>query len=215
MSNKVVISLSHVVKSFKNTKVLDDISLTFEASKIHGLIGRNGSGKTVLLKCICGFYHLDQGEILVNGKKIHKEIETPQSIGVLIERPGFLPHCSAYSNLKFLASLEPSLSSERIEKCLNIVGLSSSCKKHVSKYSLGMKQKLGIAQAIMDDPDILILDEPTNGLDNSSLVEVRQLLSSLRLQGKTIILASHSREDISVLCDTVHEIDKGKIIEKK
>lgn len=210
-----MIEVKNVTKKFQEYKALDDITLTFEKGKIHGVIGRNGSGKTVLFKCICGFLKVDGGEIFIEGKKIGKDIEAPQNAGVIIENPGFLPGYSGYQNLSFLAGIKKKISKEDIKAIMGRVGLDPASKKHVGKYSLGMKQRLGIAQAIMEEPSLLILDEPMNGLDNQGVEEVRALLIKLKEEGRTILLASHNKEDISALCDTVVEFDKGKILERR
>jgi ABC-2 type transport system ATP-binding protein len=191
---------------------LDGISLTFDKNKIHGLIGRNGSGKTMLLKCICGFVIPTTGTIYVNGMQIGKDLDVPESVGIIIEAPSFLPNYDGYTNLKFLAAINNIISKEQIYAVIEKVGLDPKSKRPVGKYSLGMRQRLGIAQALMEDPDILILDEPMNGLDNQGVADIRKLLLELRNQGKTIILASHGKEDIEILCDTVHELDRGKVI---
>lgn len=175
------------------------------------MIGRNGSGKTVLFKCICGFLRVDDGAVLVDGKQIGKEIEAPESIGAIIEMPGFLPGYSARQNLQFLAGIRRKIGKKEIDEAIRKVGLDPEAKKHVGKYSLGMRQRLGIAQAIMEEPSLLILDEPMNGLDNQGVQEMRQLFLKLKEEGKTILLASHNREDIAALCDTTVEIDRGKI----
>lgn len=210
----MIISVSNAVKDFKNHRVLDDVSFKLEKGKIYGIVGRNGSGKTVLFKCICGFMPLTSGKISVNGKVVGKDINIPQNIGVIIETPGFLSNYSGYKNLKFLASINNKISKEDIHNTLSIVGLDPKSKKHVGRYSLGMRQRLGIAQAIMENPDVLILDEPMNGLDNDGVKDIRNLLLKLKDEGKTILLASHNREDISVLCDEVYEMDKGVLIKK-
>lgn len=206
------IQVKHLVKSFKTATVLNDISLNFERGKIHGLIGRNGSGKTMLLKCMCGFVIPTSGEITINGKRIAKDIDVPDDIGIIIEAPGFLPNYDAYHNLKFLAMIKNKIGKEEILTAIKRVGLDPDSKKKVGKFSLGMRQRLGIAQALMEDPEILLLDEPMNGLDNHGVDEIRKLLLNLREEGKTILIASHGKEDIEILCDTVHEMDHGKII---
>lgn len=206
------IEVCHVTKKFKEYKALDDVSLQFEEGKIHGIIGRNGSGKTVLFKCICGLIKVDKGDILVDGKRIGKELEFPTDTRVIIENPGFLPGYSGYQNLKFLADIQNKIKKKDIEAVMERVGLDPKSKKHVGKYSLGMRQRLGIAQVIMEEPSLLIMDEPMNGLDNQGVREMRDLFLQLKEQGKTILLASHNREDISVLCDTVVEIDHGRIV---
>lgn len=207
----IAIKLENVNKSFGETLVLSNINIEFEKGKVHGLIGRNGSGKTMLMKCICGFVPVSTGEIIINGQTLKKDIDIPQNIGVIIESPGFLPSYSAYNNLKFLADIRGRISKQEICDAISRVGLDPKSKKHVGKYSLGMRQRLGLAQAIMEDPDILILDEPMNGLDKEGVVDMRNYLIDLKARGKTILIASHSTEDIDVLCDTVHEMDKGII----
>ncbi len=203
------ITIENVVKRFKDATVLNKISVNFEQGKVHGLIGRNGSGKTMLMKCICGIVPLTSGKISVNGKAIGKDVDIPENVGVIIETPGFLPNYSAYSNLKFLAAIKGKIGKTEIKNAIKSVGLNPDDKKHVGKFSLGMRQRLGLAQAIMEDPDLLILDEPMNGLDKDGVKDMRQYLLDLKAQGKTILIASHSSEDIDVLCDTVCEMDKG------
>lgn len=206
-----VITVKNATKQFKEAVVLNNISVTFEKGNVHGLIGRNGSGKTMLMKCICGIVPLTSGEITVNDKVIGKDTDIPKNVGVIIETPGFLPGYSGYSNLKFLAMVNHKIGKEEIRNAIKSVGLNPDDKKHVGKYSLGMRQRLGLAQAIMENPDLLILDEPMNGLDKDGVKDMRQYLLDLKEQGKTILIASHSAEDIDVLCDTVHEMDKGVI----
>ena len=206
------IMVNKLTVKFGETTVLNDISLSFEKNKIHGLIGRNGSGKTILLKCICGFVIPASGTIKIDKQQIGKDCDVPENIGIIIEAPGFLPNYDGYTNLKFLAAIKNQISKDRILNVIEKVGLDSKSKKHVGKYSLGMRQRLGLAQALMEDPDILILDEPMNGLDNQGVYDIREILLELKNQGKTILLASHSKEDIEILCDTVHELDLGKII---
>lgn len=207
--SEYVIKVKNAVKRFKETCALDHVSLNFEKGQIHGLVGRNGSGKTVLFKCICGLMTLTEGEILINGEPIRPA--KAQNIGVIIENPGFIGAKSGMKNLCYLAALRGTITKEQAAETMRRVGLDPESRKHVSKYSLGMRQRLGIAQAIMENPDILILDEPMNGLDNTGVQDIRTLLLELKAQGKTILLASHNREDISVLCDTVHEMDGGRL----
>ena len=203
------IEVQNVVKRFRDQVVLKNVSISFEKGKIHGIVGRNGSGKTVLFKCICGLLHPEEGVILVNGKRVGRDVDMPEDIGAIIEAPGFLPNYSGYKNLRFLANIRRKIGKEEILNVLKTVGLDPESRKHVGKYSLGMRQRLGIAQAIMEDPEILILDEPMNGLDNAGVQDIRALLLELKAQGKTILLASHNHEDIAALCDTVHEMDGG------
>ena len=160
-----IIEISHVTKKYGAATVLNDVNISFEKGKIHGLIGRNGSGKTMLMKCICGFVPVTQGSVTVNGKKIGKDIDVPENLGAIIETPGFLNNYSGYNNLKFLAGINKKIGREQIREAILFVGLDPDSKKHVGRYSLGMRQRLGLAQAIMENPDILLLDEPMNGLD--------------------------------------------------
>lgn len=203
------IEVQNAVKRFRDQVVLKNVSISFEKGQIHGIVGRNGSGKTVLFKCICGLMHPEEGVILVNGKRVGRDVDMPEDIGAIIEAPGFLPNYSGYKNLRFLANIRRKIGKEEIVNVLKTVGLDPESRKHVGKYSLGMRQRLGIAQAIMEDPEILILDEPMNGLDNAGVQDIRALLLKLKEQGKTILLASHNHEDIATLCDTVHEMDGG------
>ena len=165
----------------------------------------------MLMKCICGFVKVTSGQVIVDNKIIGKDCDFPNNIGVIIETPGFIPYYSGFRNLKLLAKINNKIIDNDIKKSMESVGLNPNLKRAVGKYSLGMRQRLGLAQAIMENPEILILDEPMNGLDKEGVQDMRKYLIELRNQGKTIILASHSSEDISVLCDTVNEMDKGKI----
>lgn len=205
------VEVKHVTKKFKEDTVLFDINITMERGKVYGFSGNNGSGKTVLMKCICGFLPVTEGTIRVGGKMIGTEVDFPESVGVIIETPGFLPNLSGMRNLEILAGLKRKISKKTIRQTIEKAGLDPNLKKAVSKYSLGMRQRLGIAQAIMEDPEFLILDEPFNGLDKHGVEDIRKLLLELKKQGKTIILSSHNREDINILCDTVYEMDAGKI----
>lgn len=204
-----VIDVCDVNKYFGEEHVLKNVSHSFEKGKIHGIVGNNGSGKTVLMKCICGFLKPDSGVIYVNHKQVGKETDFPEDIGIIIETPGFLPHLSGTQNLKILASLQKKANALTIRAVLEQVGLDPDMKKPVGKYSLGMRQRLGFAQALMDDPSLLILDEPFNGLDKHGVVHIRNVIKGLREEGKTVILASHNQVDIDELCDTVCEMDAG------
>ena len=204
-----IIEVCGVNKYFGEEHVLKDVSHTFEKGKIHGIVGNNGSGKTVLMKCICGFLKPDSGVIYVNHKQVGKETDFPEDIWIIIETPGFLPHLSGTQNLKILASLQKKANALTIRTVLEQVGLDPDMKKPVGKYSLGMRQRLGFAQALMEDPSLLILDEPLNGLDKHGVVHIRNVIKGLRAEGKTVILASHNQVDIDELCDTVCEMDAG------
>jgi ABC-2 type transport system ATP-binding protein len=210
-----IITVKNVCLTIKKNEILKDVSVNFEKGKIHGLIGRNGSGKTMLMKCICGFVMPTSGKIAVDGKIVGKDCDFPQNMGVIIETPGFIPYYSGYKNLKLLAGLGGKTSREEIYAAMEQVGLDPMLKRPVRKYSLGMRQRLGLAQAIMENPDLLILDEPMNGLDKDGVSDMRNYLLSLKDQGKTILIASHSAEDIEVLCDTVWEMDKGVLSKQK
>ena len=207
------IEIKNVTKKFGSTAdvALRKVNLSVQSSQIVGIIGRNGSGKTVLMKCVCGFLPVDNGEISVYGKRVGKDVDFPDNIGVIIETPGFLPNFSGFNNLWQLAKIRGKISKENVRRAIKKVGLNPDDKKHVGKYSLGMRQRLGLAQAIMEDPDLLILDEPMNGLDRDSVAEIRAYLMELKKIGKTILLSSHSAEDIDILCDTVYEMNKGNI----
>lgn len=205
----VAISVQDIYKRFGEETVLTGVSHDFEEGKIHGIVGNNGSGKTVLMKCICGFLLPTKGKILVKYKQVGKDMDFPDDLGLIIETPGFLPNASGMKNLQILASLRCKIDSEVIRQTIRRVGLDPDMKKPVGKYSLGMRQRLGIAQAIMENPSILILDEPLNGLDKSGVKHMRELIKGLREQGKTILLASHNQADIDELCDTVCEMDAG------
>lgn len=209
-----MIQVKDVSLTIKKTEILKHITVELEKGKIHGLIGRNGSGKTMLMKCICGFVKPTEGEIIVNGKRVGKDCDFPDSVGIIIETPGFIPYYSGYKNLKLLADLRKRIAGEQVKEAMGQVGLDPELKRHVRKYSLGMRQRLGLAQAIMEDPELLILDEPMNGLDKEGVADMRRYLLDLKRQGKTILIASHSTEDIAVLCDTVWEMDKGRLMRK-
>lgn len=199
---EIVISVAHIEKKFGTETVLNDVSLEVERGKIYGIIGRNGSGKTVLFKCICGLLNNDMGTIQVDRTQL----------GVIIEEPGFLRQYSGKRNLELLAALSDKDHMDIVE-VMNLVGLGNAVNKKVGKYSMGMRQRLGIAQAIMEYQQVLILDEPMNGLDNQGVREMRELFIRLKEKGITILLASHNREDIETLCDHVYEIDAGKLKE--
>ena len=200
-----------VRKIFKKNVVLKNVSLELEEGSVTGLVGPNGSGKTVLMKIICGLMEADKGSVFVDGKQVGKDIDFPEELGIIIETPGFISYMSGYDNLKGLAQLKKKIGPTEIEQAMKRLGLDPKDKKKVGKYSLGMRQRLGIAQAIMEDPKLLILDEPMNGLDKDGVQLVRDLILDLKNQGKCILLASHSGEDIRLLCDKMYEIDEGSL----
>ena len=203
------IELVDLCKTFGQDEVLKHVTRNFEAGKIHGVVGNNGSGKTVMFKCICGFLQPTAGKVFVQGKQIGKDADFPEDLGLIIETPGFLPQLSGLRNLEILASLKRKIGLKEVAAVIRRVGLDPLSPKPVGKYSLGMRQRLGIAQAIMEDPGLLILDEPMNGLDKNGVAEMRALFNSLATDGRTILLASHNIADIDALCDTVCEMDAG------
>lgn len=203
------IELIHVTKKFGQELVLKEVNLTLEQGRVYGIVGNNGSGKTVLMKCICGFLIPTTGLIQVFGSSIGQDVDFPESLGVIIETPGFLTNLTGRKNLEILAGMRRKIGPAEIQQVLEKVGLDPALKKPVANYSLGMRQRLGIAQAIMEDPKLLILDEPFNGLDKHGVGEIRKLLLELKKEGKTILLASHNEEDIRILCDEVYEMDGG------
>lgn len=205
----IAIKVENVSKDFAQERVLRSVTRKFESGLIHGIVGNNGSGKTVLMKCICGFLVPTEGKITVNGQIVGKDVDFPGNMGLIIETSGFLPNVSGVKNLEILASLNKKIGLSEIAEAIRTVGLDPKLNKPVGKYSLGMRQRLGIAQAIMEDPKLLILDEPLNGLDKHGVAEMRALIKSLKAKGKTILLASHNQADIDELCDTVCEMDAG------
>lgn len=206
-----VIVIDKLTKSFKGKTVLEDVNMQLQEGRIYGIVGDNGSGKTVLLKLICGFMKPDSGTVTVNGKVIGKDADFPENTGIIIEAPGFLPNYSGMKNLEYLASIRGKIGKEQIEAAMKTVGLDPSSKLRVGKYSLGMKQRLGIAQAIMEDQQLLILDEPMNALDKDAVEEMRKLFLRFKASGKTMLIVSHNEGDISTLCDEVYEFDGAKI----
>ena len=210
-----MIIIENATKKFGTQTVLNNVSLTLEDGKIYGFVGQNGWGKTVLFKSICGFIYLDRGTITVDGKVIGKDIDIIKDAGIIIESPGFLPNYSAFKNLKFLTMIKDNIGDEQIKSTLISVGLDPESKKVVGKFSLGMRQRLGIAQAIMENPHILILDEPMNGLDKRGVEDIRKILMDLKKKGKLILLASHNPLDIDILCDCVYELDAGTIVNQR
>ena len=210
-----MIEVKDVSLKIKENVILEHVSLQCSLGEICGIVGRNGSGKTMLMKCICGFVHPTEGEVLVKERRIGKDMDFIPDAGLIIETPGFIPYYSGIKNLRLLASIQKKVSEAEIREVMQLVGLDPDLKRVVKKYSLGMRQRLGLAQAVMENPDILILDEPFNGLDKEGVVEMRAYFLKLKELGKTILLCSHSAEDIKVLCDKVYEMEHGKLIEHK
>ncbi|MEG0494528.1 MAG: ATP-binding cassette domain-containing protein [Clostridia bacterium] len=204
-------SVDNLTKAYGNNLILKQISIRFLAGVIYGLVGANGCGKTTLMRCICGFTHPTSGTVTVLGKTIGKNVDFAPSTGVIIDAPGFLAHESCRKNLAILAGISGKADKARIDEVIRMVGLDPTDKKPVGKYSLGMRQRLGIAQAIMEDPAQLILDEPFNGLDKQGVADMHNLLQQWKAQGKTILLASHSAADIEKACDVVYEMENGNV----
>lgn len=209
------VKVEHLSKRFKKEQVLCDVNLELSQGHIYGIIGRNGSGKSVLFKLMCGFLFPDEGSVTINGKVIGKDRDFPENFGALIEAPGFLWYQSGIANLEYLAGIRKLITKQEVEDAMRLVGLDPTSKKRVGKYSLGMKQRLGIAQAIMEHPQFIILDEPMNGLDESGIRDMRQLFLKLKNEGCLVILASHNKEDIGVLCDEVYQIANGRLQKQK
>ncbi len=205
------IEINNLTKIIKGKCVLNNISLELEQGKIHGFFGRNGSGKTMLFRAVCGLIKPTSGEISVQKKKLHQDISFPQSLGVLIETPGFWSAYTGFENLKLLASIKNEIDTQEIKNSILRVGLDPNMKSPYKKYSLGMKQRLGIAQAIMEKPDLIVLDEPTNALDEEAVTMVRNILIEEKQRGATILIASHNKEDINLLSDHKYYMNDGSL----
>lgn len=203
------IKVKDVCKYFGKTQVLDHVNMECRQGEITGIIGRNGAGKTVLFKIICGLLSLDSGEILINGIKREKQADVLPSVGIIIEEPAFLKYYSGIKNLEYLYMINHKNNRQYLESIMEKVGLDPKSKKHVGKYSMGMRQRLAIAQSIMEEPDFLVLDEPFNGLDSHGVNEMRELFLELKKRGKVILIASHNSEDINILCDNVYSMESG------
>ena len=208
-----MICVKDVSLTINKHRILEDVSMEAESGEAVGIIGGNGSGKTMLMKCICGFNRMFTGEIEVLGQRIGQDTEFPKSTGFIIEIPGFLPYLSGYENLKLLAGIRREIGREEICDYMELVGLEPEDRKKVRKYSLGMRQRLGLAQALMENPQVLILDEPLNGLDKYMAEKMRAILKEEKDKGKTILLASHNEKDIEYICDRTSEIDNGRIVQ--
>ena len=199
------LEIKGLTKKFGDAVVLDDVAMEMESGKIYGFVGRNGSGKTMLMKHILGFVYPTSGYVAIDGKRVGKDVSAPESVGAVIESPGFLPDYSGYKNLKLLAMIKGIADREQIRGAIRQVGLDPDSRKHVRKYSMGMRQRLGLAQALMEDPALLLLDEPMNGLDNDGVREIRKILLEQKERGRLVIIASHNNEDIEVLCDEIYQ----------
>jgi ABC-2 type transport system ATP-binding protein len=213
MNGAVYITANHVSKEIKNQPILKDINLRLHKGAIYGFRGKNGSGKTMLFRALCGLILPTEGEVMVDGLKLGKDVSFPPSVGVLIEYPGFLAGYTGFKNLKMLASLTNTITDDRIKEAIRQVGLDPEDKRKYRKYSLGMKQRLGLAQAIMEKPDLIILDEPTNALDTDGIEEFKKLLLELKKENKCILIASHDKEDLEYLSDEIFLMENGKIID--
>ena len=206
-----MIQVKDVSLTLNKKQILKHVSMELKRGRIYGLTGNNGSGKTMLMKCICGFIKVDEGQIIADGKRIGKDVDYLQDAGVIIETPGFISYYSGMENLKVLARIRNKITVAEIKEAMAQTGLDPALRLPVKKYSLGMRQRLGLAQAIMEHPSILILDEPMNGLDKQGVEDVRKLLLSLREQDRTILIASHNAEDIRILCDEIYAMEQGEI----
>ena len=209
-----IVKVENVTKYFKQEKVLNDVNMNLETGHIYGIVGKNGAGKTVLFKIIAGFIKPSSGKVTVAGKIIGVDRDFPDSLGLIIETPGFLSQYNAYQNLLYLANINNKISKEDIKESIRMVGLDPGSNKKVGKFSLGMRQRLGIAQAIMENPNLIILDEPMNGLDKKGIEDVKELLLKLKGDGKTILMASHYAEDMEI-CDEVFQMEDGKLGDMK
>ncbi len=208
------IEIKDATKKIQQAEVLKNINLTFEGGKIYGLRGKNGCGKTMLMRAISGLITLTQGNIVIDGKVLGKDMSFPESIGILLENPSFIDSYSGYKNLKALADINHLIDEKTIRDVLQKVGLDPLDKKKYKKYSLGMKQRLGIAAAIMERPRIILLDEPINAIDESGVEEIRQLLFDLKSEDRIIIVACHDREELDLLADEIIEMQEGRILER-
>lgn len=209
------IEVKQVSKEFKKQMVLKDINVTFESGNIYGLIGRNGSGKSVFLKLLCALYCPTKGEILFDGENVIKEKKFPPSTGALIEKPNFVGDLTGFENLKLLASIQKKIGEDEINAILKNVELYEEKDKKYSKYSLGMKQKLGIAQALMEDPEIIILDEPFSGVEDETAHSLRNLLLEEKKKGKLIIVATHMKEDLEKLATVTYRFQNGQMVKQE
>ncbi len=205
------VKINNATKSIKGHTVLDNITLTLESPNVIGFRGINGSGKTMLMRLICGLISPTSGNVLIDGKLLGKEISFPQSLGLLLENPAFIDDYSAFDNLKLLATIKGKATDEKILDSIERVGLSNAGNKKYKKYSLGMKQRLGIAAAIMEAPDIIILDEPTNSLDDSGIELVKDIVTEEKNRGALIIVSCHDKSVLEFLSDEIYTITDGQI----
>lgn len=209
------IIMENVSKYFGNICVLDSINMSLESSLVYGLEGVNGSGKTMLLRMICGLIHPTKGKIWIGKYQLHREISFPESIGILIEDPAFIDECNGYQNLHLLAQINKKVSDKNIESLLSLVGLSYQSKKKYKNYSLGMKQRLGIAAAIMEKPQILLLDEPTNALDAQGVNMLKKIIKQAKNNDSIVVISSHDSFFLKEVADKVYNIENGRIINEE
>lgn len=209
-----MIQLQNVTKRIKENTVLDNVSYTFKSGFVYGLYGQNGSGKTMLLRAISGLINLDSGSIFIDGEKLHDKIEFPPETGIVIENMELLPECSVKRNLQMLAKIKNIADEKDIIFSLERVGLDPDSDKKVKKFSLGMKQRLNIAQAIFENQKIILLDEPTNALDEEAVQLIYKIIREEKSRGATIIVATHHKEDLKEVCDVILKIAEGKIVEE-
>lgn len=206
------IKIENFTKEIKGVRILEDITVEFESGKIYGLVGKNGSGKTMLLRAVSGLIRPTKGSVIVDGKYLHKDISFPQDMGIIIEKPDLLNYLTGFENLSLLAKINNKISKDEIENWMKKFSLAPKSKQVLKKYSLGMKQKIGIIQAIMEDQQLLVLDEPFNALDQDTVEMLRVLLKKYKDDGKLIIITSHHSKDIDILCDEIIFIEEGKLI---
>ncbi|MDU6480893.1 MAG: ATP-binding cassette domain-containing protein [Paeniclostridium sordellii] len=208
----IYIEIRNLSKKIKGVMVLDNINMKLQKGKVYGFTGPNGSGKTMLFRSICGLIKPTEGTIEINNKKLHENISFPESVGALIENPGFLPNYSGRKNLKLIADIKGIIGYDEIDKLMDLIGLDLIDKKKYKQYSLGMKQKLGIAQALMEEPELIILDEPTNALDEKSIQNVLELIKEEKEKGKTILIASHDKVNLEKVSDVIFKMENGRIL---
>lgn len=212
MNENYYLKVENLSKEIKNTRILNNINLNLNKGKIYGFRGKNGSGKTMLFRALCGLIKPTEGRVEIDGQVLGENISFPESVGVVIEYPGFLPNLSGYDNLKLISEINNKVGAKEIKEIISVVGLDPEDKKKFKKYSLGMKQRLGIAQALMENPELIILDEPTNALDSDAVLLIKELLIKMKNNNKLILLASHDKEELEVLSDEIFYIENGSIV---
>ncbi|WP_102401899.1 ATP-binding cassette domain-containing protein [Haloimpatiens massiliensis] len=213
MNENYYLKVENLSKEIKNTRVLNNINLKLNKGKIYGFRGKNGSGKTMLFRALCGLIKPTEGKVEINGQVLGEDISFPESVGVIIEYPGFLPNLSGYENLKLISEINNKIGENEIKETIAAVGLDPEDKKKFKKYSLGMKQRLGIAQALMENPELIILDEPTNALDSDAILSIKKLLMNMKENNKLILIASHDKEELGFLSDEIFYIENGSIVD--